>query len=62
LNQESPDKHTLEPRNYLPGIRAFSERYVFLASEGSRKSEIMPAQQEIALTPNVKNELVEQEW
>jgi hypothetical protein len=33
-----------------PGIRAFSERYVFLASEGRRRSAIMPAEQQITLT------------
>jgi hypothetical protein len=35
---------------HLPGIRAFSERYVFLASEGRRRSAIMPAEQQITLT------------
>jgi len=34
----------------LPGIRAFSERYVFLASEGRRRSAKMPAEQQITLT------------
>jgi len=35
---------------HLPGIRAFSERYVFLASEGRRRSAKMPAEQQITLT------------
>lgn len=32
-----------------PGIRAFSDRYVFLASEGRKRSAIMPAVQHTAL-------------
>jgi len=63
-----PDRHTLQEQQRvcinkvavnknreegkIPGIRAFSERYVFFASEGSSSSAIMPAKQHITLIQN----------
>ena len=38
-----------EKEDCVPGIRAFSERYVFFASDGRKRSAIMPAEQHKAL-------------
>lgn len=38
-----------EKEDCVPGIRAFSERYVFFASDGRKRSAIMPAEQHNAL-------------
>jgi len=48
INRVTVNKNREEGK--IPGIRAFSERYVFFASEGRSSSVIIPAEQHRTLT------------